>query len=160
MLALIDEGLPEREAHPRLFAASLQVIQRLTDGSEWLGAYVLWECALLEELGFGLDLTHCAVTGQTDELRYVSPRSGRAVSEAAGAPYKDRLLPLPAFLTSSTLALDSIAAINGADAIHGVQLTGHFIERHLFEGRRPPPARARFVARLVAAPVAPDGAMG
>src|SRR5258707_4977390 len=84
--ALTDIALPEREPHPRAFAA----LQALLEAVAWQAAYARWELGLLAELGFGLDLTACAVTGVTDDLRYVSPRTGRAVSEAAAEPWRSR----------------------------------------------------------------------
>jgi len=98
---------------------------------------------LLAALGFGLDLSACAATGVNDDLAYVSPRSGRAVSRSAGAPYHDKLLPLPGFLWRDTTADD--AAI-----LAGLTLTGHFLHHHLLEpqGRPLPEARTRLVERI------------
>src|SRR3546814_314852 len=96
--ALVDAGLPEREPHPVLFESLKELLLAL-DRDGWAAAYVRWEVALLAELGFGLDLSCCAATGRNDELAYVSPKTGRAVSLSAGEPYRDKLLPLPAFLT-------------------------------------------------------------
>ena len=81
-----------------------------------------WEAGLLEALGFGLDLTHCAATGAAEDLRFVSPRSGRAVSGEAGAPYAGRLFALPAFLLAS-----QNADVDAADIAAGLALTGHFL---------------------------------
>jgi DNA repair protein RecO (recombination protein O) len=97
----------------------------------------------LAVLGFGLDLSSCAATGAADDLAYVSPRSGRAVSRAAGRPYHDKLLPLPAFLVSDTPAAPpEIAA--------GLALTGYFLHRHLLlpQGRNLPEARQRLAQRV------------
>src|SRR5512132_1692127 len=93
--AVTETALPEREPLPELIAA-------VETAAGWRAAYVRWELGLLTERGFGLDLGRCAATGTTDDLAYVSPRSGRAVSAAAGAPWKDRLLPLPAFLVDAS----------------------------------------------------------
>jgi DNA repair protein RecO (recombination protein O) len=104
---------------------------------------VRFELALLGELGFGLDLLECAATGQTDDLIYVSPKSGRAVSAGAGEPYKDRLFALPAFLKQSDSEFPDPLAI-----AQGLALTGYFLERHLFgpRGIPVPEARSAFVA--------------
>lgn len=154
MTALLEGTLAERDPQPAIFAATERFVERLTAASEptpggappgWLGDYVRWELALLRSLGFGLDLSSCAATGTREGLVYVSPRSGRAVSAAAGAPYSDRLLPLPPFLADETGAARDLAEI--AD---GLRLTGYFLERHHFahDTRRPPAARERLLATL------------
>jgi DNA repair protein RecO (recombination protein O) len=137
--ALLDATLAEQEAHPALYEATLALFE-LLDGSVWDVALVRWEMGLLAELGFGLDLAACAVTGGTDDLAWVSPRTGRAISAAAGEPWRDRLLKLPGFLAGQGTAAE-------ADVLDGLALTGHFLERHLLaQGRRAlPDARTRFV---------------
>ena len=90
--------LPEREPHPRIHDALLVTLDALGDDGIWPAVLVRFELGLLDELGYGLDLARCAVTGATDELIYVSPKTGRAVGRAAGEPWKERLLPLPGFL--------------------------------------------------------------
>ena len=90
-------------------------------------AYVAWECDLLAAVGFGLDLARCAVTGTNQDLAYVSPRTGRAVSREAGAPYKDKLLPLPDFCGSR------MCRPTPADIVAGLTLTGHFLRHHVLE---------------------------
>jgi DNA repair protein RecO (recombination protein O) len=148
--ALADLALPEREPHPRAFAA----LQALLGEPAWQAAYVRWELVLLAELGFGLDLTCCAVTGVTDDLRYVSPKTGRAVSEAAAEPWRARLLALPRFLIDS-------AAVPDARALQdGLALTGHFLITHLFapHSRREPAARIRLLERITrATTISPRG---
>jgi DNA repair protein RecO (recombination protein O) len=101
---------------------------------------------MLEELGFGLDLERCAATGETADLVYVSPKTGRAVGRTAGQPYRQRLLALPRFLRESDIA----ARPDVADIVAGFTLTGHFLARHVFEprGLDPPEARAAYVALL------------
>jgi DNA repair protein RecO (recombination protein O) len=96
------------------------------------------------ELGFGLDLAQCAATGTVDELDYVSPRSGRAVSRSAGNPYADRMLPLPGFLRDDTVQPA------GRDLANGFALTGFFLSRHVLEPRGLTLAdeRAHFIAAL------------
>jgi DNA repair protein RecO (recombination protein O) len=140
--ALIALALPEREPHADVFADMGRLIAAL-DSPAWAASYIVWECALLAALGFGLDLSACAATGVNDDLTYVSPRSGRAVSRSAGAPYHDKLLPLPGFLWRD-------AAAEAADIIAGLALTGHFLHHHLLEpqGRALPEARARLADRL------------
>jgi DNA repair protein RecO (recombination protein O) len=145
--AVAEGALTEREPHPRVFAGLVALIAQLAGDPLLPGgaleATVRWELALLTELGYGLDLSRCAATGAVAELRWVSPRTGRAVSEAAAGPWKDRLLPLPAFLQGKTDAPDYAA---------GLALTGHFLARDAFGSQhRPlPPARERLAARVVA----------
>jgi DNA repair protein RecO (recombination protein O) len=140
--ALVALALPEHEPHGDVFLGLAGLIAAL-DSAGWAASYVGWECALLAALGFGLDLSACAATGVNDDLAYVSPRSGRAVSRSAGRPYHDKLLPLPGFLWRETQA-------GGADIVAGLDLTGHFLHHHLLEpqGRGLPEARARLVERL------------
>lgn len=144
--ALLDVALPEREPHPGLYARSLALLSRI-DGPEWGMDYVRWEAALLADLGYGLDLTGCAVTGRTEDLAFVSPRSARAVSRGAvsagaAAPYEARLLALPPFLLGQGTA-------SAGDIADGLRLTGHFLARHVFAllERPLPDARERLVAR-------------
>jgi DNA repair protein RecO (recombination protein O) len=105
---------------------------------------VRFEAGLLQELGFGLDLSKCASTGSTDDLIYVSPRTGRAVSKGAGAPYADRLLTLPPFMLASQ------AGLAAGDVGSGLTLTGHFLETFVFAvmNRPLPPARVWLIDRL------------
>jgi DNA repair protein RecO (recombination protein O) len=141
--ALVAAALPEREPHADVFAAFARLLDDLDSAAEWPARYICWECGLLAALGFGLDLKRCAVTGAAADLAYVSPRTGRAVSRAAGCPYKRKLLPLPEFLWQERPA----AAV---DIEHGLALTEHFLRHHLLapQGRHLPPARARFAARM------------
>ena len=117
----------------------------LDDRAVWPALLVRWELALLEEMGFGLDLATCAATGQSTDLIYVSPRSGRAVSLEAGEPYKDRLLALPAFLRGGTAG-----AVSEADVSAGFALTGHFLESRVLIPREMslPDARSRLLSYL------------
>ena len=124
----LAQQLPEREPHPRLYAAMRVVLEAIADDTLWPALLVRWELGLLEELGFGLDLSNCAATGSRDELIYVSPRSGKAVSAAAGAPYSDRLFRLPAFLREGGSATP-------ADVVDGLTLMSFFLERHVFKPR-------------------------
>jgi len=127
--ALLDSALPERAPVPDLFESLEGLIESLSrDG--WRERYVRWEMALLTELGFGLDLSACAATGEAEDLIYVSPKSGRAVSAAAGRLYKDRLLPLPGFLLSDG---DSATDI---DFAAGLSLTGYFLGKFVLGDSR------------------------
>ncbi|NQW10596.1 MAG: DNA repair protein RecO [Alphaproteobacteria bacterium] len=144
--AVADASLPEREPHPRVhdgLAALLDAMVMDGIGDAWIAAYVSWEIGLLADLGYGLDLDACAATGSNDDLAYVSPRSGRAVSLAAGEPYRDKLLPLPRFLVGA-------GGGDPDDLFAGLALSGFFLERHVFatHGRHPPPSRTRFVERF------------
>lgn len=141
--ALVETALPEREPHANLYSGFVDLLAALA-GDGWPTAYVRWELALLAELGFGLDLSRCAATGRNDQLAFVSPKTGRAVSLSAGEPYRDVLLPLPAFLVGDAAAGDSAAVAEG------LKLTGYFLERHVYghHHRGVPPARDRLVQRL------------
>jgi DNA repair protein RecO (recombination protein O) len=143
--ALADAALPEREPHRVLYERLDALADALQANLGWMPAYVRFELDLLTELGFGLDLARCAATGTTADLVYVSPNSGRAVSAAAGAPYRERLLRLPPFL-----AADAAAAPAAGEIMDGLELTGFFLERRVFgpHGRALPAARSRFVALL------------
>lgn len=151
--ALVDAVLPEREPHETLYKSTSALIAALAD-PHWAEAYVRWELDLLAELGFGLDLASCAATGANDGLAYVSPRTGRAVSAAAGEPWRDRLLALPAFLAGEAGARPGPGEIEA-----GLALTGHFLAGCIFapDGRRLPAARTRFVDGLARNPTISGG---
>ena len=150
LLALISAGailerlLPEREPHPETFERFRALIESLGDGPDWVTGYVHWERRLLEGLGYGLDLTACAATGTTDDLIYVSPRTGCAVSAGAGGPYSDKLLKLPAFFLGRT------DRMTRDDIQDGLRVTGHFLARCAKDANAGdlPAARAQFVDRL------------
>jgi DNA repair protein RecO (recombination protein O) len=139
--AVAGLSLPEREPFEAVFGATAILFDALAeDGlSHWGPLYVRWEAGLLDALGFGLDLTKCAATGSTEDLRFVSPRSGRAVSGAAGTPYANRMLPLPGFL------LGSQKAVQPGDIAAGLKLTGHFLQERVLRPRSKevPSARLR-----------------
>lgn len=141
--AVTETVVPEREPHPGLFEATAALFDALTkgDGDIWPAVYIQWEMGLLRELGFGLDLQACAATGVTTELVYVSPRTGRAVSRAAGAPYAEKMLALPRFLQPDGRG----GGVSDGDFTAGLRLTGHFLARHAFDplDRPLPPARTR-----------------
>lgn len=139
--ALLSFCLPEREAHATLYRRSEALLDLLGQDDLWPLAYLAWELALLEELGFGLDLAACAVTGATEGLAFVSPKTGRAVSRAAAGAWADRMLPLPPCLRGAGPAPD-------ADIAKAFTTTGYFLDHKLAPalGNRPlPSARARFV---------------
>jgi DNA repair protein RecO (recombination protein O) len=142
--AVASAVLPEREPHAPVFEAAQILLDAMMENglAHWGPLYVRWEAGMLEALGFGLDLSHCAATGAVDDLAYVSPKSGRAVSAEAGAPYASRLFALPAFL------LGSQNEVAPADIASGLALTGHFLlERVLHpQGRDMPAARLRLDA--------------
>jgi DNA repair protein RecO (recombination protein O) len=144
-IAALARLLPERDPHPNLFEVTLFVLGYLDEREVWPALLVRWELALLEELGFGLDLTSCAASGATTELTYVSPKSGRAVSTAAGEPYKERLLALPHFLLGR--APDGVTA---ADVAAGLALTEHFLLARVLRPRdlAMPEARNRLLSYL------------
>lgn len=140
--ALLSFCLPERQPHQALYAQSVRLLDLLGQDDIWPLGYLQWELALLEEMGFGLDLSTCAVTGTDRDLVYVSPRTGRAVSDAGAGEWRERLLPLPACLRGEGGAPD-------AEIAQALMTTGYFLERRLAPalGDRPlPDARARFVA--------------
>jgi DNA repair protein RecO (recombination protein O) len=141
--ALAEASLPEREPHPEAYAGLCALLESLDVDRGWAVGYVEWELMLLAELGFGLDLSRCAATGTVADLAYVSPKSGHAVSAAAGEPYRDKLLRLPPFLWAPA----GENAPSPQDVLDGLALTGYFLDRRVFEphGRELPPARARFV---------------
>jgi len=154
VLALLDAGLAEREPHEAIFCATLGLLRELEGAPEvslndgvfqWIATYALWELKLLECLGFGLDLSACAATGTRENLVFVSPKSGRAVSRDAGAPYREKLLPLPKFF------IDPKVEPNQAGLAAGLTLTGHFLQGHHFGagGRIMPMARNRFIDAVV-----------
>jgi DNA repair protein RecO (recombination protein O) len=142
-------ALPERETHGDVYEATGQVLNLLA--AEDIGifdagqAIVRWEFGVLGALGFGLDLSACAVTGDTENLTYVSPRSGRAVSEEGAGDYASRLLKLPAFLLGGLPI-----AVDADDVLAGLALTGHFLEHHVFRphGVQLPPGRDRYLQYL------------
>jgi DNA repair protein RecO (recombination protein O) len=139
--ALMCAALPERAPNSALYEATTILLDAMLaeDFGHWGALYVRWEAGLLEALGYGLDLTRCAATGAMDDLRYVSPRSGRAVSGAAGAAYAERLLPLPPFL------LGWQNAVAPGDVAAGLRLAAHFLKERVLrpQGKDLPPARQR-----------------
>lgn len=133
--ALLAYVLPEREAHASLYDQTMALLDLLGQVDLWPLAYLRWEQALLDEMGFGMDLSRCAVRGVNEELIYVSPKSGRAVSREAAAEWADRMLPLPPVLAGKGDA-------SHADIVTALGTTGYFIENRLMRslGDRPMPA--------------------
>ena len=145
--AVAQGALPEREAHPGAYLAFEAFVGSLAAPDIWPAIYVRFESGLLEELGFGLDLSRCAASGAVDDLVYVSPRTGRAVSRGAGQAFHDRLLRLPPFMLSSQ------GGLGEGDVGDGLAITGHFLEQTVFGplNRPLPPARVWLLEKLGAA---------
>jgi DNA repair protein RecO (recombination protein O) len=144
-LAALCRLLPERDPHPLVHADLTAALDCVDDTVTVAVAVARFELMLLAELGFGLDLTQCAATGEAGDLSYVSPKSGRAVSRRAGEPWHDRLLPLPAFLLD-----DAPARPSAGELAEGFAVTGFFLGRYVFEPRgiNVPDARERFIASV------------
>lgn len=144
--SIASAALPEREPHGNVYEAAEILLDAILteDFTHWASLFVRWEAGLLEALGFGLDLSQCAATGSLDDLAYVSPKSGRAVSAQAGEPYRDRMFRLPGFLLGSQNAEPSMA-----DIAEGLRLTEHFLLDRVLQphGREVPPARLRLNER-------------
>lgn len=142
--AVAAGALPEREPHPGAFLAFEALTGAFAHPDIWPAVFVRFEAGLLTDLGFGFDLSKCAATGAVDDLIYVSPKTGRAVSRAAGEPYRDRLLALPPFLLSAQHGLSP------GDIGAGLALTAHFLEAFIFNpmNRPLPPARLWLLDRL------------
>jgi DNA repair protein RecO (recombination protein O) len=146
--ALASLALPERVPHGAVYLGLQAVLDALEAGDDhWGAVLVRFELGLLEELGFGLDLTVCVATGETENLAYVSPKSGAAVSAGAGALYKDKLLALPGFLIGRDLE-----GHHEVDVTNGLALTGYFLDRHVLapQGIKLPAARSRLIASMMA----------
>ncbi|CUH78392.1 DNA repair protein RecO [Tropicibacter naphthalenivorans] len=142
--ALLGFCLPEREPHPALYRRSEALLDLLGQTDIWPLAYLQWEVALLAEMGFALDLTRCAATGTTQDLTYVSPKTGRAVSTHGAGEWRDKLLPLPPVLLGQGDASDG-------EILIALGTTGHFLDHHLAPslGHTPiPDARGRLLDRL------------
>ena len=146
-LAALCRLLAEREPHTAIYDALGAILDRLDDPQAAAPLIARFELDFLAELGFGLDLTACAATGAKDELAFVSPRSGRAVSRAAGEPYRDKLMRLPVFLRREG---SEGARPSPGDVVDAFVLTGFFLERHAFapRGLSLPEARAHLVSAL------------
>jgi DNA repair protein RecO (recombination protein O) len=141
--SLCDQALPEREGHAGLYHGFVALLNMM-DAPEWGAVYVMWEISLLRELGFALDLNRCVAGGDPLRLEYVSPKSGGAVSTEMAGPYKDKLLPLPAFLKPERGNADP------EEIYKGLKMTGHFFEHWVFaqHTRGIPDERLRFEDRF------------
>lgn len=143
--AVAEGALPEREPHPRVFESLLHLIAHLPQGEVMLADFIRWESVLLADLGYGLDLTSCAVTGESSGLAYVSPKTGRAVTAEGAGIWTSRLLRLPSFLVGGNEATPR-------DWRDGLRLTGHFLARDAFgHHHRPLPAARQMLYDRVAA---------
>ena len=143
-VSLVRGATPERQAYPNLYDALLVLVEAMPQNDIWPALYARFELGLLAALGYGLDLTRCAVTGETGNLGWVSPRTGRAATVEAGAPHADVLLRLPPFLT------DPEAELASGDVADAFALAGFFLERRVFDakGEGMPQARRRLIERL------------
>ena len=146
-LAALTRLLPERDPHRDVFEVLEEILERLEDADRAGPLVVRYELMMLAELGFGLDLSQCAATGNASDLVYVSPKSGRAVSRDAGEPWQEKLLRLPGFL------IDDEKKPSATDVADGFEITGFFLARHLFEPRgiEVPEARRQFIAAVLRA---------
>jgi DNA repair protein RecO (recombination protein O) len=145
--ALCDLSLPDGDGHAGLYHGFLALIDALSE-DHWGVSYVVWEMALLRELGFGLDLSRCAGGGSHQDIAYMSPKSGCAVSQEKGELYKHKLLALPEFLKRSSQSHNLLGS--DADIYTGIKMTGYFFENRVFaqHSQGIPPARLRFAARF------------
>lgn len=143
-VTMIRAATPERQAYPQLYDALIVLIEAMPHTDVWPALYTRYELGLLAALGYGLDLTRCAVTGATEGLAWVSPRTGRAATAEAGAPHADVLLKLPPFL------VDPEAELKSGDVADAFALSGYFLERRLFDqrGEGMPDQRRRLIERL------------
>lgn len=143
-VSLIRGATAERQAYAQLYDALIVLVEAMPDREIWPALYTRFELGLLAALGYGLDLSRCAVTGQTERLAWVSPRTGRAATYDAGAPHADVLLRLPPFL------IDPQAELVSGDVADAFALAGYFLDRRLFDqkGEGMPDARRRLIERL------------
>lgn len=138
LLAVCEQALPENEPITTIYNGLLILINQMVSQKEfiWIGSYIRWEIGFLEAAGFSLDLSRCAVTGTTEDLIYVSPKTGRAVSAEGGSNYRSRLLKLPSFLTP-------VGLIKSFEFSEGLRLTGYFLKRHVFAAHNKPCPKPR-----------------
>ena len=137
---LLNFSLPERESHSLLYKKTFELLDSIAFKKKWLTDYLSWEITLLEELGFGLNLSSCVVTGALDNLKYISPKSGGAVSLEAAGDWSKRLLPLPNCLRGFDEGIE--------DLIEGLLVTGYFLENKVVASlgqKLIPGSRSRFI---------------
>ncbi len=139
--SLLHFGLPEAMPYPQLFDGTVILLSAIENTIDWQSSYVRWEAGLLSDTGYGFDLSVCALTGTQEDLKWVSPKTGRAACASAGEPYKDKLLALPPFLLSHENAIEK------GDIADGLALTGWFLERDLLAQafQTMPESRARMI---------------
>jgi DNA repair protein RecO (recombination protein O) len=144
LCAMLNMVLPERENQKSIYELTYHLVAGLGLDT-WYAEYIIWECLILQELGFGLDLVSCAATGIREQLIYVSPKSGRAVSKEAGEPYKERLLHLPEFIKT-----EDCSDVSTFDILQGLKLTAFFLTQSLLHpyNKNLPPARENLI-RLI-----------
>jgi DNA repair protein RecO (recombination protein O) len=148
--ALLNSTLPEHEPCPELYVRVRGFTEALEHDPLWVVRYIALEVELLARIGYGLDLSCCAATGVSEELVYVSPKSGHAVSAAGGMAYRDRLLRLPAFLLEPPEGLCTLHPPSPSEIIDGFRLTGYFFDKYVFSAQRHamPAARSRLVEKF------------
>ncbi len=142
--ALVHHALPEREPHKELYHQTVALMDEMVTGEDWGLCYLRWEMRLLEDIGFGLSLGSCAVTGSREDLAFVSPKTGRAVSRTAAGEWVARLMPLPACMLGQGPATTP-------ELLQGLAITAHFLTRELapqLNAGPLPEARARMIGRL------------
>lgn len=146
LFAALVRLLPERDPHERFFTAGEVILRSFSEPAICGELMVRFELEILNDLGFGLDFTRCAATGTTHDLSYVSPKSGRAVSQSAGAPYEGRLLALPAFL----IAREEAGVPSHSDLLKAYDLSGYFLQKNVYDPRgiKMPDVRAGFLRAL------------
>lgn len=144
LCSLLSSCLPNRVLEAGIYDKTISYLLTLRDHSNWLADYVYLELFILQELGYGLSLDNCAVTGVREDLYYVSPKSGRAASKASGQDFHDKLLILPQFIVSD-------GDFSVEDITNGLKLTSHFIEKHLYlpQQRNLPEARVKFAELIM-----------
>ena len=145
MLSILLITLPEREPFEKIYSKTIGLIELIENRDDWIAKYVEWELFILSELGYGLDLSTCVVSGENSNLIYVSPKSGRAVSESAGKDWKNKLLALPLFL------LQEQNCVSSGELLDGLTLTGYFLRKWALpniERKSLPNARQRFINSL------------
>lgn len=144
VISLLGFALPDRAPYPKLYKQTEQLLDLLGQTEIWPLAYLRWEMLLLEEMGFGLDLSQCAISGANDHLAYISPRTGRAVTASAAGEWIDRILPLPPVLLGDS-------PMDDHEILTALRTTGHFVENQMANSLSDsalPPARAAFMDRL------------